>query len=67
MSGTLPSDISARIGWMNRAGIPTPLDLYVQGDPHDQKRCLVFIEEGTPQIGPSFYWMERSYVSTRKA
>ena len=67
MSGSSASDISARIGWMNRAGIPTPLDLYIQGDPHDQKRCLVFIEEGTPQIGPSFYWLERDYVATRKA
>jgi len=67
MSLSTPADISARIGWMNRAGIPTPLDVYVQGDPHAQMRCLVFLEEGTPQIGPSFYWTDRSYVEKRRA
>jgi putative endopeptidase len=67
MSLSTPSDISARIGWMNRAGIPSPVDIYVQGDPHSQTRCLVFLEEGSPQIGPSFYWIERAYVKKRLA
>jgi len=67
MSVSTPSDISARIGWMNRASIPSPIDIYVQGDPHDQTRCLVFLEEGSPQIGPSFYWTDRSYVKKRLA
>jgi putative endopeptidase len=66
MSATSPSDISALIGWMNRSGIPSPIELYVQGDPRDQTQCLVFIEEGSPQIGPSFYWDERDYTQTRK-
>jgi len=67
MSLSTPSDISARIGWMTRAGIPAPIDIYVQGDPHEQTRCLVFIEEGSPQIGPSFYWTERAHVKKRLA
>ena len=67
MSLSTPSDISARIGWMNRAGIASPIDLYVQGDPHDQTRCLVFIEEGSPEIGPPFYWEEREHAAKRAA
>jgi putative endopeptidase len=67
MSISTASDISARIGWMNRASIPSPIDIYVQGDPHEQTRCLIFLEEGSPQIGPSFYWTDRAYVKKRLA
>ena len=61
------SDISSRIGWMNRYGISPPLLIYVQGDPRDHKRCRIFIEEGQPRIGIPEYWQWPQYVGHRKA
>jgi len=61
------SDISTRIGWMNRYGISAPLAIYVQGDPRDHKRCRIFIEEGEPRIGIPEYWLDSEYTSHRKA
>lgn len=62
-----PSAIAARIGWMNRHGIASPIALYVQGDPRDHTRCRVFIEEGQPRIGIPEYWDWPEYVGHRKA
>jgi putative endopeptidase len=67
MSIHTPSDISARIGWMCRNGINSPLEVYVQGDPYDHTTCRVFIEEGVPRIGIPEYWDYDSYASTRAA
>ena len=67
MSMTSPADISARIGWMNRYGLPAPIYVYVQGDPHDHKHCRIFIEEGTPEIGIPEYWLQPEYAGHRKA
>lgn len=61
------SDISTRIGWMNRYGLPSPLNVYVQGDPRDHRRCRIFIEEGDPHIGIPEYWLEPQYAAHRKA
>jgi predicted metalloendopeptidase len=61
------SDISTRIGWMNRYGISAPLAIYIQGDPRDHKRCRVFIEEGEPHIGIPEYWLNSEYAEHRKA
>jgi predicted metalloendopeptidase len=61
------SDISTRIGWMNRYGISAPLSIYVQGDPRDHKRCRIFIEEGEPHIGIPEYWLNSEYAGHRKA
>ena len=58
------SDIVSRIGWMNRYGISPPLSIYIQGDPRDQDRCRVYIEEGEPNIGIPEYW---DYSEHRKA
>jgi putative endopeptidase len=62
-----PVDISQRIGWMNRAGIAAPLQLYIQGDPRDHSRCRVYIEEGQPRIGIPEYWLWSDYARHRKA
>jgi predicted metalloendopeptidase len=62
-----PSDISARIGWMCRHGIGSPLQIYIQGDPRDHAKCRVFIEEGSPRIGIPEYWEYEEYASTRRA
>ncbi len=62
-----PRDISARIGWMNRHGIGSPLSIYVQGDPRDHRRCRVFIEEGSPRIGIPEYWLWPEYANHRRA
>ncbi len=61
------SDISARIGWMCRHGIGAPLSVYVQGDPRDNSRCRVFIEEGEPNIGIPEYWLWPEYAGHRRA
>ena len=61
-----PVDVAARIGWMNRHGIASPLALYVQGDPRDHSRCRVFIEEGQPRIGIPEYWDWPEYTGHRK-
>ena len=61
------SDISTRIGWMNRYGISAPLAIYIQGDPRDHKRCRIFIEEGEPRIGIPEYWLNPEYSNHRKA
>ena len=62
-----PTDISARIGWMNRHGIGAPLSVYIQGDPRDHRRCRVFIEEGSPRIGIPEYWLWPEYAGHRRA
>lgn len=62
-----PTDVAARIGWMNRYGIAGPLAIYIQGDPRDHQRCRVFIEEGQPRIGIPEYWDWPEYASHRKA
>jgi predicted metalloendopeptidase len=59
--------ISARIGWMNRYGIPAPIAVYIQGDPRDHRKCRVFIEEGEPRIGIPEYWEDDQYAGHRKA
>jgi len=61
------SDIASRIGWMNRYGLPSPLNVYIQGDPRDHKRCRIFIEEGQPRIGIPEYWTWSEYAGHRKA
>jgi endothelin-converting enzyme/putative endopeptidase len=65
MSNT--SDIASRIGWMNRYGIPSPLSIYVQGDPRIHRTCRVFIEEGNPNIGIPEYWLIPEYSGNRAA
>lgn len=66
LAATTPADISARIGWLNRHGIPAPLLVYVQGDPRDHRRCRVFIEEGSPNIGIPEYWLWPEYAEHRR-
>ena len=61
------SDISTRMGWMNRVGIAAPISVYVQGDQRDHTRCRIFIEEGEPRIGIPEYWTFPEYVDTRRA
>ena len=61
------SDIVSRIGWMNRYGIPSPISIYVQGDPRDQTRCRIFIDKGEPRIGISDYWLYPEYAKHRAA
>ena len=61
------SDVSARIGWMCRHGIGSPLSVYVQGDPRDYSRCRVVIEEGSPYIGIPEYWLWNEYAGHRRA
>jgi putative endopeptidase len=58
-------DISERIGWMRRSGMNAPLDIYVQGDPRDHRKCRIFIEEGVPSIGIPEYWLEREHAPIR--
>ena len=67
MSMKSVSDISTRIGWMNRYGLSAPIVVFVQGDPRDHKRCRIFIEEGNAEIGIPEYWLESSYAEHRKA
>ena len=62
-----PSDIVARIGWMNRYGISCPLSIYAQGDERNHRRCCVFIEEGNPRIGIPEYWLDSEFVGHRRA
>lgn len=52
-----PSDVAARIGYMNRYGMSAPISIYIQGDKRDHRRCRVFIEEGAPNIGIPEYWL----------
>ena len=61
------SDISSRIGWMNRYGLPAPLAIYVQGDPRNHRRCRIFIDKGTPRIGIPEYWLLEEYAGHRAA
>jgi putative endopeptidase len=61
------TDIAQRIGFLNRAGIAAPLQIYVMGDPRDHSRCRVFIEEGQPRIGIPEYWLWSDYARHRKA
>jgi putative endopeptidase len=67
MAAATPSDISNRIGWMNRHGIGAPLSVYVQGDPREHRRCRIFIEEGSPRIGIPEYWLWPEYADHRRA
>jgi putative endopeptidase len=60
-------DISSRIGWMNRYGLPSPINVYILGDPRYHKTCRIFIEEGTPNIGIPEYWLYPEYSGHRKA
>ena len=62
-----PADISARIGWMNRFGMPAPLSISIQGDPRDRDRCRVFIDEGAIMIGSAEYWWWREHSPMRRA
>jgi predicted metalloendopeptidase len=62
-----PSDIMSRIGWMNRYGMPAPLTIYIRGDPRNQQRCRVYIEEGQTEIGIPEYWLYPEYAGHRKA
>jgi putative endopeptidase len=62
-----PHDISARIGWMNRHGLPSPVTISIQGDPRERDRCRVFIEEGILFIGSAEYWWWKEFASTRRA
>jgi putative endopeptidase len=62
-----PADISARLGWMNRFGMPSPLSISIQGDPRERKRCRVFIDEGGIMIGSAEYWWWREFAGTRHA
>ena len=61
------ADVAQRIGFLNRAGIAAPLQLYVQGDLRDHSRCRIFIEEGQPRIGIPEYWLWSDYTRHRKA
>lgn len=61
------ADVAQRIGWMNRAGIAAPLQIYIQGDLRDHSRCRIFIEEGQPRIGIPEYWLWSDYARHRKA
>jgi hypothetical protein len=61
-----PSDIIARIGWMNRYKICPPITLYIAGDVRDHSRCRIFIEEGDMQIGIPEYWEYEEYSSIRR-
>ncbi len=67
MSISSTQDIASRIGWMNRYGLPSPIAVYVQGDPRDHTRCRIFIEEGDPRIGIPEYWTWPEYTGHRKA
>jgi len=67
LSMSSPADVSSRIGWMNRYGLPAPLSVYIQGDPRNHKRCRIFIEEGEPRIGIPEYWIWPEYIGHRKA
>jgi putative endopeptidase len=67
LAAKTPTDISARIGWMNRHGIGAPLSVYIQGDPRNHRRCRVFIEEGMPRIGIPEYWLWPEYAGHRRA
>jgi len=60
-------DISSRIGWMNRYGLPAPIAVYIMGDPRKHKSCRVFIEEGSPNIGIPEFWLLPEYSEHRKA
>lgn len=62
-----PADISARLGWMNRYGLPAPLVLGIQGDPRDRERCRIFIEEGYIMIGAAEYWWWPEFADKRRA
>jgi putative endopeptidase len=62
-----PTDISTRIGWMNRHGLSAPLSISVLGDPRDNSRCRVHIEEGSPNIGIPEYWLWPEFAKTRRA
>jgi len=61
------TDLSSRIGFMNRYGFSAPLILYIQGDPRDHTVCRVFIEEGSPSIGIPEYWSWPEYAQHRRA
>lgn len=67
MTISSPSDVAERIGWMNRFGMNPPLALSVQGDPRDNSKCRIFIEEGQPRIGIPEYWTWPSYRRHRIA
>ena len=60
-------DVASRIGFMNRYGFPSPIAVYIQGDPRVHKTCRVFIEEGTPNIGIPEYWLLPEYAYHRVA
>lgn len=60
-------DICSRIGWMNRYGLPSPISVYILGDPRRHKVCRVFIEEGSPTIGIPEFWLYPEYSGHRKA
>lgn len=61
-----PADISTRIGWMNRHGLSAPLSISILGDPRDNSRCRVHIEEGTPNIGIPEYWLWPEFAHIRR-
>lgn len=61
------AEISARIGWMNRYGMPAPLSISIQGDPRERDRCRVFIDEGPIMIGNAEYWWWAEFAATRRA
>lgn len=67
LSMSTPIEISSRIGWMNRHGLPSPLSIYVMGDPRNHSRCRIFIEEGSPNIGIPEYWLWPEHAAIRRA
>jgi putative endopeptidase len=67
LSVSTPRDIVAQIGWMNKHGIKAPLSISIHGDPHDRRRCRVYIEDTEPMIGSDTYWTWPEYASHRAA
>jgi predicted metalloendopeptidase len=62
-----PSDISTRIGLMNRHGLSCPMSISILGDPRDNSRCRVHIDEGSPNIGIPEYWLWPNFSHIRRA
>jgi predicted metalloendopeptidase len=61
------TDICKLMGWMNHAGVASPLWVYTQGDSTDHRICRIWIEEGDPRIGIPEYWLWSQYAAHRKA
>lgn len=66
LTATTTISTSAKIGWMIRHGIPTPLTFRVGGDPRDRHICRIVLDVANLRIGSPEFWSGPEYTKHRR-